>query len=125
MLSREELISFADAPPRLVPPRFPLTADQSSALNAAFRAIDNICREGADRNGEQEAGASLTGQLAAAEARRAALAPAIEDAMAAQEALAAAGLELSVRGAEDQRHVVVSRRRATTPQAALEREPAE
>lgn len=126
MLSHEDLAGFADAPPRLVPPRFPLTADQSSALNAVLRAIDRVCCESDAPNAEQARGASLTKQLAAAEARRAALAPAIEGAMATQEELVAAGLELSVQGAERFRHrLVVSRRRSMAPRGALERDAAE
>lgn len=121
MLSSEELISFADGLPPLAPPRFPLTPEQSSALKAALHAIDGVCAAGKDRDTEQEAGASLTEQLAAAEARREALAPAFDDAMAAQEALAAAGLRLSVQGG----YLVVSRRRSTAPQATFERESAE
>jgi hypothetical protein len=117
MLSREHLAGFADAPPRLAPPRFPLTPEQFSALKAALRAIGRICCESEDRDAEPEAGASLTEQLEAAEARRETLAPAIDDAMAAQDALAAAGLELSVRD----RHLVVSRRRPMAPQVAFER----
>ena len=125
MLRHEDLAGFADAPPRLAAPRFPLTVDQSSALNAALRAIELICGGDDDCGGDQEAGASLTEQLAAAEARREALAPAVDDAMAAQEALTAAGLELSIQGAEGQRRLVVSRRRSMAPRIAIEREPAE
>lgn len=60
MLSRERLVSFAAAPPRLAPPNFPLSAAQSSALTAGLCAIDRICREGGDYDTDDEAGASLT-----------------------------------------------------------------
>lgn len=121
MLSREDLAGFAAAPPRLVPPRFPRTPKQSSALEAALRAIGRICREGEDRDAEQEAGSSLTEQLAAADAWREALGPAVDDAMAAQEALGATGLELSVQGGR----LVVSRRRSMAPQVAFKQDAAE
>ena len=119
MLSREQLISLADALPPLAPPRFSLRPEQSLALKTALLGIDRICREADDC--DREAGASLTEQLAAAETRRAALTPAVDDAMAVQEALAVAGLELSVQDGQ----LVVSRRRSTAPQAVFKREHAE
>lgn len=126
MLSPADLFSFADLPtPRLVPPSFPLTAEQSSALKAALRAFDLICRNGEDGDAGDDAGASLTDQLTAANARSAALAPAIDDAMAAQDALAEVGLELSVRIVDGRRHLLVSRRPPMALRVKFEREPAE
>lgn len=124
MLSSEQLIKFADGLPQLRLPRPPLTSEQSAALKALLRAIERICRKGEDRDAEQQAGASLIEQLEEAEARREALAPAVDDAMAAQEELAAAGLQLSVQGTGNQQRLVVSRR-WMAPHIASEREPAE
>jgi hypothetical protein len=126
MLSPTDLFAFADpTTPRLVPPSFPLTPEQSSALEAALRAFDLICREGEDRDAEDDAGASLIDQLAAANARSAALAPAIDDAMAAQDALAAVGLDFSVRIMDGRRHLLVSRCRLMARVVNFEQEAAE
>ena len=124
MLSRERLVSFAGAPLRLAPPSFPLNAAQSAALNAGLRPIDHLCREGEDRDADEETGASLTDQLAAAKARRAALAPAVDEAVAALDALAAVGLELSLRATGDMRFLVVSRRRTMPAGGGVGRERA-
>lgn len=126
MLSRADLFTLGNPPaPRLVRPPFPLTTEQSSALEAALRALDRICRQDEDANGEYEAGASLSDQHAAAKARRAALAPAVDDAMAAQDALVEVGLELSVRLVDGKRYLVVVLRRSMARGGCFEQEPAE
>jgi hypothetical protein len=126
MLSRADLFALGNPPPpRLVRPSFPLTAEQSSALEVALRTLDRICRQDEDADGEYDAGASLSDQHAAANARRAALAPALDDAMAAQDALAEVGLELSVRIVDGKRYLVVLLRRPMARRANFEQEPAE
>lgn len=107
MLSREEFIALS----QLLPLYFRFTPEHSSAWKALFRAIDNIRRE--------QIGAWPAGQLTAAEARREALA--VDDAMAAQDALAAAGVRLSVQGD----YFVVSRFWSMAPWVAFERDAAE
>jgi len=126
MLSRADLFSFLNPPPpRLLPPSFPLTAEQSSALKAALHALDRICRQDDDADGDYDAGASLTDQHATANARRAALAPAVDDAMAAQDALTEVGLELSVRIVDGKRYLVVLLCRSMARRGNFEPEPAE
>jgi|SRR6185312_11996230 len=126
MLSRADLFSFLN-PPRtqLVPPTFPLSAQQSSAFDVALRALDRLCPRGEDADGEYDAGASLWDQHAAAKARRAALAPAVDAAMAAQDALGEVGLELSLRTVDGKRYLVVLLRRSMARRTNFEKEPAE
>lgn len=101
MLSRDDFYRCAIRPPRLEPPAFPLTPGQTTALNAALRALDHVVQTSMYFDADQSDIGSLEEQLAAVAARRDALAAPIDDAIAAQEALAEAGLELVLRHGTD------------------------
>ncbi|HWI27026.1 MAG TPA: hypothetical protein VN668_08645 [Stellaceae bacterium] len=126
MLSRADLFALGNPPPpRLLPPSFPLSGNRSSALDVALRALNRLCRQDEDADGDYDAEASLTDQWAAAKARRAALAPTVDDAMAAQDALAEVGLEISLRTVDGKRYLVVLLRRPMAQRINFEQEPAE
>ena len=126
MLSRDDFYRCATMPPRLLAPAFPLSPGQSIALNAALRALDHVVHTAMYFDADETETASLEEQLAAAAARYDALAAPIDDAMAAQQALAAAGIELVLKRGPDA-DVIMVRRRSPMPadHGAAARERAE